>query len=417
MNLGLVSLSIMLSLGWPAVAANEPTPAPSPTASATPAVVIPGTNATPIPDQPCEQEADGAKFICGVTNVEDWAPVDGTQWIFGSHFVATGKAGYLMIFDSQALTAQTVEPQQIKTGPLDPKYKTCPGAPDFTALSTHGLAIRKTGPTAATLFVVNHGGRESIEIFDIEIPKPSVPGAEVQVNPAGVTVITKPVLTWRGCAVAPKNTYPDAVAPLADGSMLVTSLWNPNDKARTDKLKTGQPVGGLFRWSTGNWNELSEGKTLSGPNGVIASADGKTAYVAVWAAKGVARIKLNKKSGDKPVDVVSTGFYTDNLRWSPDGKSIYVGGQNAPMATLLACIDTDRNNCSDVPFVIDQMDPETLKLTNVIKSGSYGGAGAGTGAIRVGNELWVSSFHADRVARFPADGNVKPNPVPTPVAP
>ena len=38
-------------------------------------------------------------------------------------------------------------------------------------------------------------------------------------------------------------------------------------------------------------------------------------------------------------------------------------------------------NCN-VPFKIDIMNPTTMKLTTVVKSGVYGVMGAGTGAIR-----------------------------------
>lgn len=58
-------------------------------------------------------------------------------------------------------------------------------------------------------------------------------------------------------------------------------------------------------------------------------------------------------------------------------------------------------NCN-VPFKIDIMNPTTLKLTTVVKPAVYGVMGAGTGAIEVNHHIWVSSFHADRIAIFPA---------------
>ena len=58
-------------------------------------------------------------------------------------------------------------------------------------------------------------------------------------------------------------------------------------------------------------------------------------------------------------------------------------------------------NCN-VPFKIDIMNPKTLKLTTLVKSGVYGVMGAGTGAIEVDHHIWVSSFRADRIAIFPA---------------
>ena len=43
------------------------------------------------------------------------------------------------------------------------------------------------------------------------------------------------------------------------------------------------------------------------------------------------------------------------------------------------------------------MDPKTLKLTTVVKSGVYGVMGAGTGAIEVNHKVWVSTFGASRL--------------------
>jgi hypothetical protein len=56
-----------------------------------------------------------------------------------------------------------------------------------------------------------------------------------------------------------------------------------------------------------------------------------------------------------------------------------------------------------VPFKIYRMDPTTLKLTDEVKSGVYGVFGAGTGAIEVGKDLWVSSYRADRIGIFPME--------------
>jgi DNA-binding beta-propeller fold protein YncE len=137
---------------------------------------------------------------------------------------------------------------------------------------------------------------------------------------------------------------------------------------------------------------------LSGPNGVIVSPDGREVYVAVWSGREVARISRGTTPAKK--DTVPTGFLTDNLRWSPDGQTIFVGGQDASVKQVIDCFESTAVNCN-VPFKIDAMDPKTLKLTTLVKSGVYGAMGAGTGAIQVGNELWVSSFRSDRIARFP----------------
>ena len=72
-----------------------------------------------------------------------------------------------------------------------------------------------------TLYVVNHGGRESIEIFTLD-PK----GAE-------------PAVTWNGCAVMPSHTWPNSVAPLPDGGMVVTDMFDPKDPKAPDKMAAG----------------------------------------------------------------------------------------------------------------------------------------------------------------------------------
>ena len=100
------------------------------------------------------------------------------------------------------------------------------------------------------------------------------------------------------------------------------------------------------------------------------------------------------------MDKVPTGFLTDNVRWAPSGKSILVGGQDATVKQVLTCFESSAVNCN-VPFKVERMDPVSLKLTDVVKSGVYGKMGAGTGAIDVGDKLWVSSFRADRIGIFP----------------
>lgn len=326
--------------------------------------------------------ANGAKFICGVNNVEDWAPVKGTPWVIGSDLAAPGKQGTLYLFDTRNATASAVQPADIAIKPDQAKYPDCPGAPDMKVFGPHGLDIAPASGAQRTLYAVNHGGREAVEVFGVDLAK------------------DKPALTWTGCITAPKGAWPDAVAAVPGGAMIVTSLWDPTDPQRMDKLGNGKPVGGLFEWSPGKgWSEVPGSHGMSGPNGVIASPDGKMVYVAVWSGKEIARINLH----DKPAktDTVHTGFLTDNLRWSPDEKTIYAGGQAASVKEVLACFESTQANCPNVPFQVDAMDPKTMKLTTLVKAGSYGGMGAGTGAIKVGNELWVSTFRGDRIAMFP----------------
>ena len=323
----------------------------------------------------------GASFICGVNNVEDFAPIPHTRWVIGSDLAAPNTQGTLFLFDTGIRKAKAVDPATIAVKQDDKTYGECPGAPDFRIFGPHGLDLTRGYGSHPTLYAVNHGGREAVEVFTVDLTKET------------------PAFTWIGCVVAPQGFWPDAVASLPDGGIVVTSLWDPTDADRVNKLSNGQPVGGLDEWHAGKgWAPVPGADGLSGPNGVIVSPDGKQIYVAVWSGKELA--KISRGPGKPKVDKVPTGILTDNVRWSPDDKRIFAGGQDATVKQVLDCFESAAVNC-DVPTKVYGVDPASLKLTTLVKSGVYGVFGAGTGAIQVGNDLWVSSFRSDRVAIFP----------------
>lgn len=326
--------------------------------------------------------AGDVKFICNAPDVEDFAPVSGTHWVIGSDLAPAGQQGYLQLFDTRNDTVTAVQPDAIAIRPNKTRYSDCPGAPDMKTFGPHGLDLTRGAGQHRTLYVVNHGGRESVEVFEVDLS-----GA-------------RPGFAWTGCVVAPKGFWPDGVASLSDGGIIVTSLWDPTDAQRIDKLMNGKPVGALDEWHPGKgWTEVPGSAGLSGPNGVIVSPDGHEVYVAVWSGREVARI--SRGTGKPKLVTVPTGFLTDNLRWSPDGHMILVGGQDASVKQVIDCFESSAVNCN-VPFKIDIMNPTTMKLTTVVKSGVYGVMGAGTGAIEVDHRIWVSSFRADRIGIFAA---------------
>lgn len=322
----------------------------------------------------------GVHFICGVTNVEDFAPVPGTKWVIGSDLsTASAPQGYLYLFDTTKRSVAAVQPTEIAVHPDTKTYPDCPGPADWKLFGPHGLDLAGHG-AHRVLYAVNHGGREAVEVFDVDL--------------SGAT----PKFTWTGCVVAPKGFWPDAVAAVP-GGMMVTSLWDPTDPDRAKKLTAGQPVGGLDTWYPGKgWAAVPGTEGMSGPNGVVVSPDGKQVFLALWSGKQVARIDL--RQSPPKVDTVATDMLTDNVRWSTSGKHIFVGGQAATVPKVLECFESSAANCN-VPFKIYEMDPQTLKLKTLVKSGVYGVMGAGTGAVEVGKTIWVSSFRADRIGIFP----------------
>lgn len=324
---------------------------------------------------------NGVHFICGVNNVEDFASIPGTRWVIGGDLAPPNTQGYIYLFDTKSKTAEAVQPADIAVRPDTKTYPDCPGPVDMKIFGPHGLDLTRTGGQHRTLYAVNHGGRESVEVFRVDLSG------------------SKPKFTWVGCVVAPKGFWPDAVASLPDGGIIVTSLWDPTDPDRVNKLSNGQVVGALDEWHPGKgWSQVPGSEGLSGPNGVIVSPDGREVYIAAWSGRQL--VRLSRGQGTPKKQAVSTGILTDNVRWSPDGKSIFVGGQDASVKQVLDCFESTAVNCN-VPFRIYRASPATLKLTDVVKSGAYGVFGAGTGAIQEGNQIWVSSFRSDRIGLFP----------------
>ena len=57
---------------------------------------------------------NGVSFICGVTNVEDFAPVPNTRWVIGGDLpAASHPQGNLYLFDTSHNTATAVPPSEI----------------------------------------------------------------------------------------------------------------------------------------------------------------------------------------------------------------------------------------------------------------------------------------------------------------
>src|SRR5262249_52181289 len=92
--------------------------------------------------------------------------------------------------------------------------------------------------------------------------------------------------------------------------------------------------------------------------------------------------------GQTPVkkDSVPVGFRLDNLRWAPDGTLLAAGqGGTAPSQT------------SNVA----RINPDTLKVQELIREPGIEGFVVTTVAIQVAKELWLGSVRGDRIAIFP----------------
>jgi len=335
-----------------------------------------------------------AKFIVGVYNVEDMLQIPGTLWIVGSGVNTQGPGmedqvitkNYLHLFDARTETGGQVEPEEITIRADKGSYPETTTPPDWERFGPHGIGLGEKKGNVVTLYAVNHGAREAVEVFKIDVSG------------------RRPRFTWIGTVLAPADGFIDAVAwiPGTDG-FVVTALLDPRDpEGSAKKQMTGEPVGWVREWHPkSGWKTLPGTEKFSAPNGIIVSPDGRHVYVAPSANFAVYRVT---RGGTDP-EVVSSpklpGF-PDNVRWSADGKSILAAVHTEDVEAFVAAqkAAVKIGGSMFTKFNITRLDPETLTPEIVMPSGLYGAFGACTNAIEVGNRLWLGSTKSDRVAVF-----------------
>jgi hypothetical protein len=171
---------------------------------------------------------DSVKFICDVRNVEDLLLLPNTKCVIGSGFNWEPAAqNYLHLFNAENETGVAVQASEIAVRPDTRTYPDC-APPDWKTFGPHGLGLGTTVGKQSVLYAVNHGGKEAVEVFAVDVSQ------------------DRPRFTWTGCVVAPQGFWPDAVASLPDGGIVVTAMTDPTDpEGSMDKLLHGEPVGGI----------------------------------------------------------------------------------------------------------------------------------------------------------------------------
>lgn len=323
--------------------------------------------------------SEDARPVCGFQNPEDLALLPaGRSLVISQMGEMDGSApGSLVFFDleSDAITpafaGAPAERVTATSGWGDPD---CVSAPDG-AFSPHGLTLSRRSDGAHQLLVVNHGGRESIEFFEVADAGPA------------------PSLVWRGCAVAPEGSWLNDVAPLPDGGFVTTHMFSKGSGVLAMlKGMLGLSTGWVFEWHPGAGFRKVPGSDGPMPNGIEASKDGDTLYLNLYLANEVR--KLSRLTGETlaSVEIASP----DNVLWSPDG-SLLVASHDAPFNEMAACGELERGACP-FHFSIVQIDPETL-VPRALYENSGPPMGAGTAGLRIGDELVIGSFRGDRILR------------------
>jgi hypothetical protein len=311
----------------------------------------------------CDPDGD-VEFVCGPVSPEDLAAVPDSPWVIVSSMTDDGR---LYATDARDHTSRPIFPLDTSAPRHDTAlYGACPG-PDTSGFRPHGLGLRPGEEGVHTLYVVRHGARESVEVFELDT-RGEVPAA-----------------TWVGCAVAPPGVGLNSVAALPDGAFVATNF----------QRSTGE----LWEWQPGTgWTEVP-GSATAGPNGIEASPDGRWLYIGGWGTQSL--IRLSRGRTPVVVDSVDVGFHIDNVHWAPDGTLLAAGHLGDAPESIFECLGQGR--CDGVTSRVARVDPDALTAEEIVRYPSNENFILGTVGLEVGGEIWVGGIAgADRIARFPS---------------
>jgi hypothetical protein len=324
--------------------------------------------------------AAGLMFVCGLQNPEDVVIVPDTRWLLTSG-MAPG-AG-LSAVDTQAKTVRRLyAPGTARARPDRARFANCPGPLDAAQAVLHGLALRPAAEGRYTVYATNHGGRESIEVFELSLGSGGTGGT--------------PSATWTGCVLLPPKLGANSVAAFSDGTLLATVLILPG-KTFEDAF-AGRNTGIVLQWTPGTpgFVEL-KGTELVANNGIETSPDDREFYVASTPTYRVYAFS-RATPGAGPLRFAQLkDFGPDNVRWTSDNRLITAGlVDDEP-----ACGGRPKNEQGircPMGYAVATIDPQTMTATEIAR-GPRTAAFTGTAmAAVVGNELWLGSFLADRLA-------------------
>lgn len=338
------------------------------------------------------QDGPGAHAVCGFQNPEDLAPLDDGATLIVSQFGGApmdgSTPGGLVVFDIASESTRTAYPSDldVAAGDLDlaaaaseirdadPAWgdPSCPGPPGAD-LSPHGIDLAHGPEAAQRLLVVNHGGREAVEFF--------------QVTGRGL----RTGLRWRGCALAPDDSLFNDLVNLPDGGFLVTRMMDRESQTWAAlRSAVGADTGFVYEWQPGAGFRPVPGTAGNLPNGIELSADGREIYLNLYGAGQVRRISRDTGELLASVELPSP----DNLSWARDGR-LLVASHGGGLGDQIQCIRMEAGSCPQ-PFSIVALDPETLEA-EILYENSGPPMGAGSVALDLGEQLVIGSYAGDRL--------------------
>ena len=313
------------------------------------------------------------EILCGARSPEDLELTPDGKYLIATQFVNQGRPGSASGGTSLFDLAKKTFSQMVQTAEPDKSWGDpgCPG-PIGEALVSHGSSLTKRKSGVWEVYVVNHGGRQSIEMFELR----RVSGSWT--------------LVWHGCELA-AHDYND-VAILPDGGFVGTY---PSGLSVGGGSASGSgPTGYVARWTPGRGESEIMGTRMRGPNGVVVSADGRYMFVNEFPAREVHKFDLveGKELGSVKVD-----FLPDNLTWTKQGRLLVAGVKGArgdcPEGSGRPCIEG---------FGVAEIDPAKMQARPIFDSASRDPLISSVSvALKVDDAIYIGAFTGDRILKIP----------------
>lgn len=305
-----------------------------------------------------------------IPNAEDLFALPDSEWVLaGSMAGGPDKPGALYAVNSKTAKPTKLYPRA--SGASARRADGCGNELTPDSFEAHGISFVPGEKGAGVLYVINHRGRESVEIFDL------TPGKNAS---------TPPSVTWRGCVVAPEAALMNSIAALPSGAFYVT--------ATPDAATKSASLGDVRSWSADKgWGAVFDSE-MAYSNGIVASPSGDRLYVSAWGGGRVIELTL----GDKPTRrALPLGFMPDNLRWGSDGKILAAGHAANSRDGIVACFNAGGETCP-VKSYVARIDPATFTLDCQIEVG----ANFSTTAVIVRDQIWLGTARGAYINRLPA---------------
>ena len=324
-------------------------------------------------EEQCAAASD-MSYICDIVNAEDLVTIPGSGWVLASGY-SPGGAVYAIDSRSNSII-QAYDLSNVKHNAS--AFPGCSSPPAADAFVAHGLNIRAAEDGRSMLYVVGHGGREAIEVFDVET--------------AGDT----PELTWVGCVMMPEGLDANSVASHIDGSLRLTVLMHPGHTFVD--VFAGKKTGAVYAWSPGDTSiQKIAGSELPGNNGIEISVDGTEVYVV---SSGLSTISVF--SNTNPMRLLRAtprmDFSPDNIHMTPEGL-IMTGGPSWIDHACETAEDFDLETFATCPrgSVGATFDPVTLKEVERWSADANPAFSNATMALKVGDDVWLGTFSGTRI--------------------